>query len=396
MIKRDAEETILELAKGYPVVAITGPRQSGKTTLARVAFPHKPYITLEAPDTLEIAENDPRGFLSGFPDGAVLDEIQRCPKLFSYLQSIVDLDGRMGLYVLTGSQQFGLLSKISQSLAGRVGLVQLLPFSYREITREGANAQLYSPIFYNIDELLYKGLYPPVYDRNIPPESWLSNYVLTYIERDVRQLLNIRDLSVFQRFLRMCAARNGQMLNLSSLGNDCGITHNTAQSWISVLEASYIIHLLRPHFRNFGKRLVKTPKLYFYDTGLVAWLLNIQDGQHLGVHPSKGPLFEGFIIGEMLKSRFNMGLTSNLFYWRNNLGDEIDLLEEKGDLLFPMEIKSGQTLNSDFFKGLKKWQKIAGTFSGQARLIYGGEQNTLHDGIFVSSWKDIALQKQNT
>lgn len=391
MIKRDAEQTIRELAKCFPVVALTGPRQSGKTTLARSVFPQKTYITLEAPDTLEIAEKDPRGFLAGFPDGAIIDEIQRSPALFSYLQSIVDLDGRTGLYVLTGSQQFGLLSRISQSLAGRVGLVQLLPFSYRELVRDEENKGASSFVNINLDELLYKGLYPPIYDRNILPEIWFSNYVLTYIERDVRQILNVKDLSVFQRFVRMCAARNGQMLNLSSLANDCGITHNTAQAWISVLEASYIIHLLRPHYRNFGKRLVKTPKLYFYDTGLAAWLLNIQDAKHLGVHPSKGSLFEGFILGEMLKNRFNHGLASNLFYWRNNLGDEIDLLEERGEVLFPIEIKAGQTLNSDFFKELKKWQKIAGEFSGNARLIYGGEQSSLCQGITVSSWKDITL-----
>lgn len=391
MIKRDAEQTIRELAKCFPVVALTGPRQSGKTTLARSVFPQKTYITLEAPDTLEIAEKDPRGFLAGFPDGAIIDEIQRSPALFSYLQSIVDLDGRTGLYVLTGSQQFGLLSRISQSLAGRVGLVQLLPFSYRELVRDEENKGASSFVNINLDELLYKGLYPPIYDRNILPEIWFSNYVLTYIERDVRQILNVKDLSVFQRFVRMCAARNGQMLNLSSLANDCGITHNTAQAWINVLEASYVIHLLRPHYRNFGKRLVKTPKLYFYDTGLAAWLLNIQDAKHLGVHPSKGSLFEGFILGEMLKNRFNHGLASNLFYWRNNLGDEIDLLEEKGEVLFPIEIKAGQTLNSDFFKELKKWQKIAGEFSGNARLIYGGEQSSLCQGITVSSWKDITL-----
>lgn len=391
MIKRDAEQTIRELAKCFPVVAITGPRQSGKTTLARSVFPQKTYITLEAPDTLEIAEKDPRGFLAGFQDGAIIDEIQRSPALFSYLQSIVYLDGRTGLYVLTGYQQFGLLSRISQSLAGRVGLVQLLPFSYRELVRDEENKGASSFVNINLDELLYKGLYPPIYDRNILPEIWFSNYVLTYIERDVRQILNVKDLSVFQRFVRMCAARNGQMLNLSSLANDCGITHNTAQAWISVLEASYIIHLLRPHYRNFGKRLVKTPKLYFYDTGLAAWLLNIQDAKHLGVHPSKGSLFEGFILGEMLKNRFNHGLASNLFYWRNNLGDEIDLLEEKGEVLFPIEIKAGQTLNSDFFKELKKWQKIAGEFSGNARLIYGGEQSSLCQGITVSSWKDITL-----
>ena len=236
MIDRFANNTLNELSKFYPVVAITGPRESGKTTLARYAFPDKAYISLEEPDQLEFANEDPRGFLARFPDGALLDEVQRCPSLFSCIQSIVDLDNRQGLFVLTGSQQFGLLSRITQTLAGRVGLVQLLPFSMGEL-RPQKNA------FHGLTELLYKGLYPPIYDRNIHPANWYANYVATYIERDVRQILNVKDLSAFQRFVRMCAARTGQLLNLVSLGNDCGISHNTAKKWLAVLEASYIVFL---------------------------------------------------------------------------------------------------------------------------------------------------------
>jgi predicted AAA+ superfamily ATPase len=249
MIARKALTTILELAKGYPFIALTGPRQAGKTTLSRMAFPDKPYVSLEDPDSREFAASDPRRFLARYPDGAILDEAQRSPELFSYLQTRADIDGRMGLYILTGSQQFGLLSGITQSLAGRVGMVQLLPFSSGELQEAGRIPE-------TLDALLYKGSYPPLYDRTLIPAQWYAGYVTTYLERDVRQLTNVRDLAAFQRFIRLCAGRTGQLLNLSSLANDCGITHNTARAWISILEASYILFLLPPHHRNFNKRLV--------------------------------------------------------------------------------------------------------------------------------------------
>lgn len=374
--------TLSEWSKFYPVIAITGPRQSGKTMLSRYAFPEKPYVSLEDPDQLESALEDPRGFLSRFPDGAVLDEVQRCPKLFSYLQSTVDIDGRQGLFILTGSQQFGLLSKITQTLAGRVGLVHLLPFSLMELKSQ-------KKAFQGLDDLLWKGLYPPIYDREIPPASWYANYVATYIERDVRQIINIKDLSTFQRFLRMCAARTGQLLNLASLGDDCGITHNTAKSWISVLEASYIVYLLHPYHRNFGKRLVKTPKLYFYDTGLASWLLGIQTPDQISIHPMRGALFESLIITEILKDRFNHGLPSNLFFWRDNLGTEIDMLIEHGEELIAVEIKSGQTVNKDYFLSLQKWMKYSGSSPEQRYIIYGGNENFVRSGVNVLAWKSV-------
>jgi hypothetical protein len=382
MIPRAAHNTLNEWRKFYPVIAITGPRQSGKTTLSRHAFPEKLYVSLEDPDQLESAHEDPRGFLTRFPDGAVLDEVQRCPTLFSYLQSTVDLDGRQGLFILTGSQQFGLLSKITQTLAGRAGLVHLLPFSLAEL-KSKKNA------FHGLDELLWKGLYPPIYDREIPPANWYANYVATYIERDVRQIINVKDLSTFRRFLRMCAARTGQLLNLASLGNDCGITHNTAKSWISVLEASYIVFLLYPYHKNFGKRLVKTPKIYFYDTGLASWLLGIQTANQLSTHPMRGALFESFTITEILKERFNYGLQSNIFFWRDNLGTEIDILIEQGEKLLAVEIKSGQTVNKDYFLSLQKWMKYSDSSPDQHYIVYGGNENYVRSGVNILSWRAL-------
>jgi len=383
MISRDATETLIRIAKGFPIVAITGPRQSGKTILAKNTFPNKPYVSLEDPDIRALAENDPRGFLAGFPEGAILDEAQRTPDLFSYLQTKVDANPIPGMFVLTGSQQFGLLSGISQSLAGRVGIVQLLPFSASELK----SAAKLPPL---LEDLLAKGLYPPLYDRTLSPGDWFTGYSSTYVERDVRQLINIRDLSLFQRFFKMCAARTGQILNLSSLAADCGITHNTAASWISVLEASYLIYLLRPHHRNFNKRLIKAPKLYFCDVGLAAWLLGIHDPREVRFHAQRGALFETFVVTEVLKARYNAGLPSNLYYWRDSKGLEIDLILENGETLIPVEIKSGQTVASDYFDSLKHWAKLSGQPEQPAWLVYGGDQTLSHGPISIMPWRDIA------
>jgi predicted AAA+ superfamily ATPase len=383
MIPRQAAATLQTLAKGYPVLAITGPRQSGKTTIAKSAFPDKPYVSLEDGDTRSFANEDPRGFLSRFPDGAILDEAQRCPGLFSYLQTRVDGKQRMGEFVLTGSQQFGLLSSITQTLAGRVGLVQLLPFSMQELqAAKAAPAQL--------DDQLWRGLYPPIYDRALNPAQWFSNYVMTYVERDVRQIIEVQNLSLFQRFLKMCAARCGQLLNMSSMANDCGVSHKTIGAWLSVLEAGYVIFLLQPHHQNFGKRLVKTPKLYFFDTGLAAYLMGIQDADHLAIHSARGALFENLVIVEFMKRRFNQGLASNLYFWRNSTGEEVDLVLEVGEQLQPVEIKSGQTFHADFLTGLQKWGRYAGTTSLPPRLVYGGDTSMLRSGVSVESWRDLA------
>ncbi|WP_305733280.1 ATP-binding protein [Trichlorobacter ammonificans] len=355
------------LAHGFPVIAITGPRQSGKTTLARATFPDKPYLSLEDPDVRVIAESDPRRLLAGYPDGAILDEVQRAPHLFSYLQTHVDANLRPGMFVLTGSQQFGLLAGISQSLAGRVGMVQLLPLGINEL----ADASLLPA---TLDELLFTGGYPALHDRDLLPGDWFAGYVATYVERDVRQLINVRDLSTFQRFLRMCAARTGQLLNLSSLAADCGITHNTAAAWIAVLEASYIIHLLRPHHRNFNKRLVKSPKLYFCDAGLAAWLLGIHKPEDMAFHAQRGNLFETLMVAEFLKQRWNDGRPSNLYFWRDSRGLEVDLLLEEGERLMPVEIKSGTTVAADFTDNLRKWVHLSGNTEQISWLIYGGDQ----------------------
>ena len=382
MIARKALTTILELAKGYPFIAITGPRQAGKTTLSRMVFPDKPYVSLEDPDSREFAASDPRRFLARYPDGAILDEAQRSPELFSYLQTRADVDGRMGLYILTGSQQFGLLSGITQSLAGRVGMVQLLPFSSGELQEAGRLPE-------TLDDLLYKGSYPPLYDRALIPAQWYAGYVTTYLERDVRQLINVRGLAAFQRFIRLCAGRTGQLLNLSSLANDCGITHNTARAWISILEASYVLFLLSPHHRNFNKRLVKTPKLYFYDTGLAAWLLGVQSSDQLAIHPQRGALFETWVMGELLKGRYNRSLPSNLFFWRDNTGNEVDVIVDQGLKLIPIEIKSGQTISADYFSSLRKWLSWAGAEAGNPYLIYGGDESQERSDGEVVPWREV-------
>ena len=382
MIHRQAATTLQTLARGYPVLAITGPRQSGKTTLARSTFPDKPYVSLEDLDTRAFAQEDPRGFLDRFHAGAILDEAQRCPALFSYLQTRVDADQHMGAFVLTGSQQFGLLSNITQTLAGRVGLVQLLPFSALELQQGGMLPD-------SLDALLWRGLYPPLYDRDLAPAQWFSNYVTSYVERDVRQIIEVQNLSLFQRFLKMCAARCGQLLNMSALANDCGVTHKTVSAWLSVLEAGYVVYLLQPHHKNFGKRLVKTPKLYFHDTGLAAYLMGIADAQHLSIHSARGALFENWVVGELFKSRFNQGLNANLYFWRNNTGEEVDVLIEQGEKLTPVEVKSGKTFNAEFLSGLTKWARYAGDSALPAHLVYGGDEPMQRSGVAVHSWRDL-------
>lgn len=379
MITRNAEQTIRTLLRGFPIVTLTGPRQSGKTTLAKAVFSDRPYASLEDPDVRQAALDDPRSFLERFPDGAVLDEVQRCPGLLSYLQTIVDNDRRMGLFILTGSQQFGLMSGITQSLAGRTAFVELLPFSLTELM----NADKLPA---SIDSMLLTGGYPPLYDRDVPPSAWFGAYVTTYIERDVRQLLKIQELETFQRFVRLCAGRTGQLLNLSSLATGTGITHNTAKAWISVLEASYLIHLVRPHHANFNKRLVKMPKLYFYDVGLVSWLLGIRTAEQMETHPLRGNLFETFVIAELVKSRFNHGERPNLYFWRDSNGNEVDVIAEQGTALMPIEIKSGKTVARDSFAGLDKWRALAGDAAIDPLLIYGGNGEYCQSGIKVTGW----------
>ncbi|MFN0315986.1 MAG: ATP-binding protein [Burkholderiales bacterium] len=379
MITRESGALIRELLRGFPIVTLTGPRQSGKTMLAKSVFSNKPYLSLEDPDVRQAALDDPRAFLGRLRDGAVLDEIQRAPELFSYLQTRVDSDGRMGLFLLTGSQQFGLISAITQSLAGRTAFVELLPFSIRELERAG----IHPP---SLDAMLFAGGYPALYDRRLSPRAWFPAYVRAYVERDIRQLLNVQDLDAFQRFVRLCAGHSGQILNLSSLATDCGITHNTAKAWISVLEASYIAFLLPPHHANFSKRLIKSPKLYFYDSGLVCWLLGIQEADQLATHPLRGSIFETMVVAELVKTCLNRGERAAFHFWRNSNGNEVDVIYDAGTKLIPIEIKSGQTLNREFFTGLVRWMAIAGHQAVSPALVYGGTQSHERKGIRVFGW----------
>jgi hypothetical protein len=382
MIPRQATSTLQRLAKGFPILALTGPRQSGKTTLAKHVFAHKAYVSLENPDELEFANSDPRRFLARFEQGAILDEVQRCPALLSWLQNLVDERGVMGDFVLTGSAQFELIAGITQSLAGRVGRVELLPLSIQELTTANKLPS-------NLNTMLLQGGYPSLYDRNVSPQDWFGNYIATYIERDVRQLIAIRDLSQFQRFVKMCAARSGQLLNLTALGADCGLSANTAREWLSVLEASYLVTRLQPHHQNFGKRLVKSPKLYFLDVGLMAWLLGIRDANSLDTHAARGALFETFVVSELIKQRFNQGQASDLFFWRDNTGQEVDVLLDTPAGLQAIEIKSGSTFASDWIKGIRKWQTLAGS-KLPPQIIFGGEALVERDNCQVIGWQHLS------
>lgn len=378
LIDRTVETVVQELAGKYPVVTITGPRQSGKTTLCRKVFAHKPYANLEAPDVRQFATDDPRGFLAQYPDGAVFDEIQRVPDLVSYLQPLVDEDRRDGLFILTGSQQFEVSNTINQSLAGRTALIKLLPFSIPEI-----RSSFSLP---DIDRLLYHGFYPRLWDKALNPTQALGDYFQTYIERDLRQLVAIKDLNLFQRFIQLCAGRVGQLLNVSGLANDTGISHTTAGNWISLLEASYIVFLLQPYYGNISKRLVKSPKLYFYDVGLAAFLLGIENEKQLSRDPLRGSLFENMVITEALKYRYNRGRRSGFYFYRDSRGNEVDLLQVSGSVFFPIEIKAGMTITRDYFKGLKHFAKVfPDRTPGGGGLVYGGDETHKRTDVSISS-----------
>ncbi|QKS30530.1 MAG: ATP-binding protein [Candidatus Accumulibacter similis] len=380
MIRRLAAPRLIDLAGYYPIVAITGPRQSGKTTLARATFPDKPYASLEDPDVRALAATDPRGFLAQYPDGAVIDEAQRAPDLFSYLQTRVDGDRRTGLFVLTGSQQFGMMERITQSLAGRVGLLHLLPFAFDEVAGVRPTDGL--------EDWLWRGFYPPLHDRVIPPHVWFSDYLATYVERDVRSLLHVRDLDHFHRFVLMCAARSGQLLNLSALAADCGITHNTAHAWIGVLEASYIVTRLTPFHRNLGKRLTKTPKLYLLDPGLAAWLAGVRGAPELAVGSLRGPLFETWVVSEFLKRRRNGLHPEELHFWRDSAGNEVDLLVTRGEeVVAAIECKSGRTVAGDWFAPLERFVALSGAL--RRLLIYGGDTDQPRTDVPVFGWRAI-------
>ena len=361
MIYREAEKELQLLSAQFKAVAVTGPRQSGKTTLVKKVFKEKAYVNLENPDLRQFAREDPRGFLSNYPDGAVLDEVQRVPELFSYLQQILDEKEQNGSFILTGSNNFLLNSNISQSLAGRVGYLFLLPLDIGEIN-PGANMS---------NQLIFKGGYPEIYQKDIDPKKYYDNYIRTYVERDVRLLKNITDLYTFERFLRLCAGRTGQLLNMSSLAADVGVDVKTIGSWLGVLEASFIAFRLYPYHENYNKRIVKMPKLYFYDTGLASALMGIEDVSQLTIHPLRGGLFENLVVVDFLKRLYNNGKQNNLYFWRDNIGNEVDLLIKKGANRYPVEIKSAQTISDEFFKGIRYWNKLTNTEGGY--LVYAGD-----------------------
>jgi predicted AAA+ superfamily ATPase len=383
MFDRFLSPTLLRLAAGFPIVAVTGPRQSGKTTLVRRVFPDKAYVSLEDPAERAFAAEDPRGFLARFSGGAIFDEAQRWPDLFSYLQGMVDAERFSGRFVLTGSQHFGLLSGVTQSLAGRVGLTRLLPLALGELPVTHVDAL-------GLDGLMLRGLYPALHAQPVLPEDWFASYVATYVERDVRQVLNVQDLSTFQRFLRLCAARSGQLLNLSALASETGISHSTARAWLSVLEASDLVFLLPPYHRNFGKRLVKSPKLYLVDVGLACWLLGIRSVEVLNLHPLRGALFETWVVSEFLKARLNAGQPADLYFWRDNNGLEADLVFEVEGRLQPVEIKSGRTVTPDYVRAGQKAARFAGDEALPAWLVYGGEDSYERSGIRVVGWQHLA------
>lgn len=382
MFPRNARYVLLELAKQFPFVTVTGPRKSGKATLCRSAFPEKPCISLEDPENRELAYSAPIDFLDRYPNGAILVEAHRSPELISHLQSRADRYDRKGLFVLTSVIPLDSLSCVSHSPEGSIGRLKLLPFSISELTEAGSLPA-------DLDELLHRGTYPSLYENPVIPSSWYSAYISNYLDRELRQLVNIRDLSLFQRFLRSCAAHTSQILNLSDMARECGISHNTARAWLSTLEKSHIVFFLRPHSRNYHKRLVKTSKLYFYDTGLASWLLGILDSSGIASHPLRPALFETWVVSELMKGRFNRGLPSNLYFWRDNIGNEIDLLAEQGQTLVPIEITTEQSITDDLFVNLSKWLSLAGKEAGRGRLIYCGNERQRRNEAAVVPWRDL-------
>ena len=395
-IPRHLAPRLCRAVEQFPVVTLTGPRQSGKTTLARSALEGYEYVNLEAPDDRRMARDDPRGFLARFGPRLIIDEAQHVPDLFSYIQLIVDESPRPGQFVLTGSQNFLLLSGISQSLAGRCDVLHLLPFSRAELLRAdllpieqiASRAPCDLETGGNLHQALFAGGYPRIHDQRLEPQVWLANYYQTYIERDVRSVINVGDPETFARFMGLCAGRAGQLLNFSALANDCGVSHATAKRWLSVLQAGFIVTLLQPHHRNFNKRLVKSPKLHFLDTGLLCYLLRIRTPEDLAWHASRGAVFESWVVSEAIKNYTHRGLRPDVYFWRDASGHEIDLLlEAGGGALVPVEAKSGQTFHPDFVKELHWWQNTTRLTDAPGTVVYGGDASTRYKNCTVLSWR---------
>lgn len=380
--KRTIEHAIKQYASKYPVLAVTGPRQSGKTTMLKTMFPNYTYISLENPDMREFATKDPNGFFAQYAGQIILDEVQQTPALFSYIQTIVDASGKMGQFILSGSQNFQLMQNITQSLAGRVALFKLLPFDLTELKQ----AKLLSKSY---EEIMLRGCYPAIFDRDIPSKVFYANYLQTYVEKDLKQLIEVRDLRQFRNFIGLCAARAGQLLNLNALGNECGISQPTAKAWLSVLESSYIIFLLQPYHVNFNKRIVKTPKLYFYDTGLLCHLLKITNPNSIPTHPSKGSLFENFMIAEAFKQNDHKYLHADFSFWRDASGHEIDLIIEHNDKIDIAEIKATYTIKGDEFNGLTYFENLKGSNVKNKHLLFAGAQSQKRSQAQVVAWNEV-------
>jgi len=380
-IHRKMEKILQSTFKHYPIVTIVGARQTGKSTLAKHTFPQKPYVNLEAPDIQTFAKKDPRGFLSQYPDGAILDEIQNTPELLSYIQVMVDEKGCNELFVLTGSNQLALHKSISQSLAGRTAIFELLPLSIDELAKVDIDL--------DVDQYLFQGFFPRIYKEGLDPTQVYRDYVKTYVERDVRNLINIKDLAQFQKFLRLCAARIGQILNINNLCNEIGISNPTAKSWLSILEASYLIIKLQPYYENFGKRSIKSSKIYFTDVGLAAYLLDIHNIDQIKRDPLRGQLVENLMVTELFKHRLNRNIPTNFYFYRDSNMNEVDIIFKEGSQLVPIEIKSSQTFHAEFLKGLKYFEKIAKNVAPEGYLIYTGSHEQKIGNFSVLNYKNF-------
>ncbi len=381
-VKRTIKKEIDKYCEKYPVIAVTGPRQSGKTTFLKEEFSDYRYVNLENPEVRNFAENDTKNFLKEFDKYVIIDEVQRIPTLFSYLQAKVDEDKIMGQYIISGSQNFHLMQNISQSLAGRVGLFKLFPLDFNEMKSENLLDENYSVN-------LQRGFYPAIFDRNIPSKTFYSNYIQTYVERDLSEIIHVKDLKTFRNFVSLCAARAGQLLNLNSLANECGISQPTAKSWVTVLETSYIIFLLQPYHSNLNKRITKSPKLYFYDTGLLSFLKKINDPKSLMMHPQKGSLFENFVIAEFVKSNYHQNLLRDFWFWRDVQGHEVDMIWQDDFLLNLVEIKATETIMTEMFKGLSYYENLDPNSVKSKTLIQTGNFSQERSLGKVETWWNI-------